>query len=84
MNYWANGTVDSWMKEIDQLRDMLYLYANVPKNQVQVGSYLIQSNQFNQALFKNGIIYLFTNRDLERRTCRQAEIQLLKHYNHLA
>lgn len=34
--YWAEGDVERWTKEVDQQRDILSLYANIPKIKLQV------------------------------------------------
>ena len=36
MNYWATGDVNRWTKEIDQQRDIISKYANIPKSSIQV------------------------------------------------
>ena len=34
--YWAEGDVERWTKEVDQQRDVLSRYANIPKNRIEV------------------------------------------------
>ena len=36
--YWRTGTVDLWTREIDQQRDIISRYANIPKNKIQVNN----------------------------------------------
>jgi len=35
--YWATGDTELWMKEIDQQREILNLYGNIPKDKIKVG-----------------------------------------------
>ncbi len=39
--YWATGDYQQWMKEVDQERDILNFYGNIPKDKIQV-AYIYQ------------------------------------------
>ncbi len=34
--YWATSDYQQWMKEVDQERDILNFYGNIPKDKIQV------------------------------------------------
>ena len=34
--YWKNNTVDFWLKEIDQQREIIHAYSNVPLDRIKV------------------------------------------------